>query len=62
MTVPDVLTRRIVVNPNGCWLWTSSRNQKGYGVVRIDGRTRTAHRVACAAWHQAKRRTQESAS
>ncbi len=34
--------------PNtGCWLWTGSRNQKGYGWSRIQGiSTRMAHRIS----------------
>lgn len=29
-----------------CWEWTGSRNDRGYGCIRIDGRTRQVHRVA----------------
>jgi hypothetical protein len=33
--------------PNtGCWLWTITRNRKGYGLVTAGGKTRHAHRVA----------------
>ena len=31
--------------PNGCWLWTASINNMGYGVTRWRGRGRAAHRV-----------------
>ena len=30
----------------GCWLWTAARHENGYGVLRIDGRNRGAHRVS----------------
>lgn len=29
-----------------CWLWTATKNQGGYGLFRVDGKTRLAHRVA----------------
>lgn len=31
---------------DGCWEWTGSFNDKGYGKVRVDGRMVRAHRVA----------------
>lgn len=38
--------------PDACWPWIGARKKSGgrghYGVVRIDGTLRTAHRVA---WH-----------
>lgn len=32
----------------GCWLWQGALNTTGYGVVSVEGRMYTAHRVA--AW------------
>ena len=29
-----------------CWLWMGARNERGYGNVRINGRTVRAHRLA----------------
>ena len=29
-----------------CWLWTAACNNMGYGVFRVDGKLRLAHRVA----------------
>jgi hypothetical protein len=29
-----------------CWLWQGSRNDKGYGHIRVDRRLHGAHRVA----------------
>jgi hypothetical protein len=30
----------------GCWVWTGNKNEKGYGLVRIDGKRYKAHRIA----------------
>lgn len=30
----------------GCWLWTSAVNGTGYGQLRVDGKTLSAHRLA----------------
>jgi hypothetical protein len=35
-----------VAKTDGCWLWTASLNNKGYGEFRFQGRTSLAHRVA----------------
>lgn len=32
--------------PNGCWLWTGAKNEKGYGVAWDGRRTIRAHRLA----------------
>lgn len=32
--------------PNGCWIWTDSKTEKGYGRFFIDGKQLRAHRVA----------------
>ncbi len=34
-----------------CWLWTASRDERGYGMVRYQGNTRRAHRVSYALTH-----------
>lgn len=31
--------------PNGCWLWTGGHFPKGYGVIQVDGKARSVHRV-----------------
>lgn len=31
---------------SGCWLWTGATGPTGYGMFRMDGKTRRAHRVA----------------
>jgi hypothetical protein len=39
-------TARIVVQPDGCWLWAGSIRPNGYGVVKGGGRAdQYAHRV-----------------
>lgn len=32
--------------PNGCWNWTASTHQRGYGSFHFDGRSRPAHRLS----------------
>ena len=38
---------------NGCWEWTASVNNKGYGWFRLDGKNRGAHRVSWMLQHGA---------
>lgn len=33
------------IDERGCWIWLRSTDGCGYGLVKIDGRTRRAHRV-----------------
>lgn len=40
------MTPKIVVDVRGCWVWQGALNNKGYGQVGIDGKTRSTHRVA----------------
>ena len=35
-----------VTKGDDCWLWTRSVNNMGYGMIYVDGKLRTAHRVA----------------
>ena len=32
--------------PRGCWVWTRTRKNRGYGVISIGGVNRAAHRIA----------------
>lgn len=45
LALPEQITRSITVDDNGCWIWKGSKNQYGYGLTRLDGTTRLAHRV-----------------
>lgn len=48
------LKRRVIekieIEPRGhgtpCWIWTAALNAKGYGCIRVNRRTRLAHRIA----------------
>jgi len=33
-----------ILKPNGCWIWTSCRNKKGYAQFFFAGKCRDAHR------------------
>ncbi|OZC80251.1 hypothetical protein CH274_13530 [Rhodococcus sp. 06-418-5] len=43
--LPESMAAKVTVM-NGCWLWTGSLNNKGYGQVGVGGRVKLAHRVA----------------
>lgn len=43
MPVHRRLIRRIIVTPENCWEWTGTKD-KGYGLIRVDGRQWKAHR------------------
>lgn len=46
LRLPGRLQRNIQPEPNsGCWLWTASTNQKGYGRTELTGRSMLAHRA-----------------
>lgn len=42
----DRLRQRIVVAESGCWEWSGSRDENGYGFISVGGKVRKAHRVA----------------
>ena len=43
----DRFESKHVPEPNtGCWLWTSTANELGYGRINIDGKIELAHRVS----------------
>ena len=35
----------------GCWIWMGACSRKGYGSIKVDGRTRVVHRLAFEAVH-----------
>jgi len=46
-TLIDRIEENIMVDPNsGCWLWTLSLKPEGYGSIKINGRSRLAHRIS----------------
>ena len=46
MTNLDVIRSRVEVTPTGCWEWNLSRDQHGYGKIKIGGRNKKAHRAS----------------
>lgn len=49
MIVDEHFMRHVSPEPNtGCWLWTGSLNNKGYGKINRRGKTGYAHRAALA--------------
>ena len=46
LRLPERFWSKCVPEPNsGCWLWIAASSH-GYGAIRIDGKTRRAHRLA----------------
>lgn len=46
MPVKDRIARNIRRQETGCWLWTGSLTNQGYGSMQVDGVGTTAHRAA----------------
>lgn len=44
--LPTRFWNKVATPPSGCWIWTGSKNDWGYGNLRFDGGVRYAHRVA----------------
>jgi hypothetical protein len=42
--LPERISTKIAVDPNGCWLWTGAKT-RGYGSASFDGRRYRAHRL-----------------
>lgn len=40
------LRERSTAGPNGCILWTGAKTDKGYGILKSQGRVRRVHRLA----------------
>jgi len=36
---------RVCVKPSGCWEWTGGVNHRGYGIVKIGGKSYRVHRL-----------------
>jgi hypothetical protein len=55
---PPTITEKVlarfwakVAKADGCWLWTASLDDKGYGMFKLDGRMWKASRVSWAIHH-----------
>lgn len=35
----------LCVNESGCWVWTGTINEKGYGTIKYKGKTHRVHRL-----------------
>ena len=46
LPLEDRFAAKYQVMPNGCWLWTATLINSGYGRLWVEGRTELAHRVA----------------
>lgn len=44
------ILERVTVTVDGCWIWKRRTTRDGYGLVKIFGRTRLAHRAAYEIW------------
>jgi hypothetical protein len=46
-TVADRFWSKVLVTEDdACWLWLGARSAKGYGMIKVDGKSRSAHRVS----------------
>lgn len=44
--IKKVLSTRIFIDSNNCWIWTAAKTSVGYGELRYDGELTLAHRVS----------------
>jgi HNH endonuclease len=42
----SIIWSRVEKTEDGCWNWTAGKGTRGYGHVRIRGKTRAAHRLS----------------
>lgn len=45
-TKKERLLAKIRISPRGCWEWTASFDSGGYGVIKVGGENKKAHRVS----------------
>lgn len=43
--LPLPIAKNLIGDDNGCWVWTASVNEKGYGSTRFRGKTWYVHRA-----------------
>lgn len=46
MTLEQRFAEKYEVDSDGCWLWIASRHPRGYGAIRVAGKTVKAHRLS----------------
>lgn len=46
MTAHERFLSNVDRRPNGCWQWTGTLDQRGYGKLTVDGAPRAAHRLS----------------
>ena len=46
MTINELFDRCIPEPNSGCWIWSGWIHKQGYGCLRVDGKTKLAHRVS----------------
>jgi hypothetical protein len=44
LELPARFISKIEIDEDGCWVWTGSRQHRGYGMVRIGSRNRSTGR------------------
>jgi Autographiviridae endonuclease len=47
----ESLLRHVRIAKSGCWLWRRGRMGEGYGILKLNGVVRYAHRVAFELFH-----------
>jgi len=48
--IKERIQEKILINENGCWIWTGCKNSHGYGVISYLGKLGTASRIAWRAY------------
>lgn len=51
MSVIERFLNKIQINDKGCWEWTSSKNNNGYGRFSVDGKMALVHRFIYEYYH-----------
>lgn len=44
--LPERFWAKAMQRRSGCWEWSATRTEKGYGMFWVDGRLRRAHRIS----------------
>jgi hypothetical protein len=47
----ETLKQHVRVTRNGCWIWKRARMGEGYGIFKLEGVVRYAHRAAYELFH-----------